>query len=103
MSKSRYGIYTNIEESDYFFMANDFVFYFSSESYKNKFIKRIDNYILEEKRKELDKYSINITPIMLLYIYYYSTLEKRGFRVYKWEGQEKVRISKEKPLVCKVG
>lgn len=82
MNKTRKGIYLDLKDSDYFYRVGDLKFYFSSQIYREKFIRKYEEYAREEKRKVELKYGINL-PSKLFYFRIYSKIETRGFRVAK--------------------
>lgn len=80
--KSKRGIYYDIEESDYCCQYYGMTFYFSSDKYRMKFEKRVDNFINEEtiKLEIITRCNLVIPECILLKLYY--LIETRGFRVY---------------------
>lgn len=79
--KTQRGIYTNLDESDYYFSINGLRFYFSSEYYLKKFMTTFRNYIETESKKIYDKFNINIDFKLFLLVALYKKIEKRGFKV----------------------
>lgn len=74
-------IYNDINESNYTFKYDDLIFYFSSNFYKEKFIKEHINYIRDETMKLKVKFKCNIYCDEMLLLLLYKKIEKRGFRV----------------------
>lgn len=79
--KTRRGIFTNLDESDFIFSINGLRFYFSSEYYLKKFMNNFRNYIELESQKIHDKFNINIDFKLFLAVALYKKIEKRGFKV----------------------
>lgn len=72
-------IYHNLEESPYTVEYNNFIFYFSSPIYAQKFMKNVDNYIKQEVSKIVSKYHVYSEKLNeLMTISYYMKVEKRG-------------------------
>ena len=80
--KTRKGIYLDLKDSDYFYRIGELKFYFSSVTYREKFIKKYENYAREEKRKVELKYRFSLKE-SIFYFTIYSKIETRGFRVAK--------------------
>ena len=80
--KTRKGIYLDLKDSDYFYRVGDLKFYFSSILYRERFIRRYEEYAKTERRKVELKYGIYL-PEKLFYFNFYSKIETRGFRVTK--------------------
>lgn len=80
--KTRKGIYLDLKDSDYFYRIGDLKFYFSSQTYREKFIRRHTLYAKTEQRKIELRYSLFL-PEKLFYFTIYSKIETRGFRVEK--------------------
>ena len=74
-------IYNDINESTYTFKYDDLVFYFSSNFYKEKFIKEYSNFIKEETMKLKVKFKCNIYCDEMILLLLYKKIEKRGFKV----------------------
>ena len=72
----------NIMESEYKSSFGGFIFYFTSEFYKNKFENEIENYIEIEEIKIRNKYKVDLSLSLYLAISLYKKIEKRGFRVF---------------------
>ena len=79
--KTKNGIELNLKESNYTYNYKGFLFYFSSEFYKQKFIEKINSYINEEQLKINAKYQVKIDLEMFFAIALYRKIEKRGFYV----------------------
>ena len=77
------GVYHNLKESKYTISNSEVVFFFSSKSYLDKFMKDYQNNRVEFNRR-LDK-AITETPLnmdTIADIKFYDEIEKRGF--YAW-------------------
>lgn len=74
-------IYNDINESNYTFEYDDLKFYFSSNFYKEKFIKEYSNFIKEETMKLKIKFKCNIYCDEMILLLLYKKIEKRGFKV----------------------
>ena len=72
----------NIHESNYSYSFGGFIFYFSSNFYKEKFEREVLKYIDEEELKIKNKYKIDISIGLYLAIALYRKIEKRGFRIF---------------------
>lgn len=72
----------NIMESEYKTSFGGFIFYFTSEFYKNKFENEVENYIESEEIKIRNKYKVDLSLSLYLAISLYKKIEKRGFRVF---------------------
>lgn len=80
--KTRGGIYLDINKSDIYYAGERYDFYFSSNFYKESFIKkrlqyldRIETYISNKTKVKTN--AKNISDIIC-----YSEVEKRGFKIY---------------------
>ena len=80
-------IYNDLNESNYTFKYDDLIFYFSSNFYKEKFIKEHINYIRDETMKFKIKYKCNAYIDDMLLLLLYKKIEKRGFKVL-YDGNE---------------
>ena len=74
-------IYNDLNESVYTFKYDDLVFYFSSNFYKEKFIKEHINYIRDETMKLKVKFKCNIYCDEMILLLLCKKIEKRGFKV----------------------
>lgn len=74
-------IYNDLNESDYIFKYNDLTFYFSSNFYKEKFIKEHIDFVREETMKLKVKFKCNIYCDEMILMLLYKKIEKRGFKV----------------------
>lgn len=92
-------VFSNIEDSNYFVDLFGVRYYFSSESYKLKFKKRVFDYIKDETIKIKNKYQIKININEYLAVSLYHKIEKRGFRIYRIEnGKETTRMKETDTL-----
>ena len=80
-------IYNDLNESNYTFEYDDLKFYFSSNFYKEKFIKEYHNFIKEETMKLKVKFKCNIYCDEMILLLLYKKIEKRGFKV-EYKGKE---------------
>ena len=76
------GVCLNLNESDYIFENEGFMFYFSSEFNKKRFIDQLNEYVKIETMKLQNRYNINIKFDVMFMISLYKLIEKRGFRIY---------------------
>lgn len=74
-------VYYELEDSPFFLRINDFMFYFSSEFYKNKFDEEYKNYLRNETLKLDVRYNMIVYADEMLLLSFYKKIEKRGFRV----------------------
>lgn len=80
-------IYKDINKSVYTFKYDNLVFYFSSNFYKEKFIKEHINFIRDETIKLKLKFKCNIYCNEMILLLLYKKIEKRGFKV-KYKDKE---------------
>jgi YHS domain-containing protein len=71
----------NLKESKYQYEFKNFIFYFSSLLYLDKFKKNLDEYIVLETIKIKNKYKLHVDFSLFLAVALYKKIEKRGFRV----------------------
>lgn len=76
------GIYNNIEESKYSYIRGGLVFFFSSLSYRKKFIENVDKYVVEQEMKLQKRYGFQNAFTLYFMISLYKQIEKRGFKIY---------------------
>ena len=74
-------IYNDLNNSTYSVTYDNFTLYFSSNFYKEKFVKNVDNFIKEETDKVKVKYKCDVYSDELFILLLYRKIEKRGFRV----------------------
>lgn len=75
------GIELNLNKSRFSFQYKDYIFYFSSKLYLEKFRTNVDEYILLETLKLKNKYKVANNFSLFLAVSLYKKIEKRGFRV----------------------
>ena len=75
------NIYYNINESNIKVTMGDYTFTFSSDVYKDKFIKGVDTFVKLENDKLNARYGFIGDFKSYLAIVYYKKIEKRGFLV----------------------
>lgn len=80
--KTKNGIYNNLNESEYIYEIENFVFYFSSKMYLEKFKQGKDEYIKEETLKINNKYNTETKFNIMLLLSLYKKIEKRGFKIF---------------------
>jgi len=74
-------IYYNIEETEYIFQTENFIFYFSSLFYLQKFIEKYKENREEIQYKLSSRYNIEFDSIDYCDFILYSKIEKRGFKI----------------------
>lgn len=87
------GICLNLNNSEYYFKHKGLVFYFSSEFYKNKFERIVNDYIENETLKTQIRYNVKIQMDLLFMVALYRKIEKRGFRIYDEENKKEIKPS----------
>lgn len=85
-----------LEDSPFFFRIDDFMFYFSSNFYLEKFKKEYPEYLRNETLKLNVKYKMIVYANEMLLLSYYKMIEKRGFKV-KYKG---VDLEKDYYIDC---
>ncbi len=85
-----------LEDSPFFLRMNDFMFYFSSKFYKDKFEKEYKEYIRSETLKLNVRYKMIVDADEMLLLSFYKMIEKRGFKV-KYKG---VDLEKDYYIDC---
>lgn len=85
-----------LEDSPFFLRIDDFMFYFSSSFYKNKFEDGYKEYIRSETLKLNVRYKMIVDADEMLLLSFYKMVEKRGFKV-KYKGNE---IEKDYYIDC---
>lgn len=86
-------VYLDLDKSTYKVLYKGLIFYFSSELYKKKFEKNINEFIKTESLKITCKYKLSINLELFFAISYYKQIEKRGFKVI--DDINKTEIGKE--------
>lgn len=89
MAKSK--IYPNLEETEFTYNTDHFIFYFSSLFYKNKFTEEVQDFRDKINNKFKGLYLMPTNLDDYADIVYYSKVEKRGFRVKIIETNEVVK------------
>ena len=74
-------VYNDLDKTSYKYKFDEFIFYFSSELYLNKFVKMIPSYLRDESIKLSIKYNNIISIDALLLLSLYKKIEKRGYKV----------------------
>jgi len=75
-------IFYNILESEYTFETNNLIFYFSSTLYLEKFMERYFDNRIEMCYRLSSRYNIAFDCDDYFDTILYSSIEKRGFRIY---------------------
>lgn len=78
-----------LDDSPFFLRIDDFMFYFSSKFYLDKFKKEYPEYIRNETLKLNVKYKMIVYANEMLLLSLYKLIEKRGFKV-KYKGVDLV-------------
>ena len=86
----------SLEDSPFFLRINDFMFYFTSKFYMDKFNKEYKDYIRDETLRLNVKYKMMGYADEMLLLSFYKIIEKRGFKV-KYKG---VEIEKDYYIDC---
>lgn len=74
-------IYHNIEETDYIYKTENYIFYFSSLFYLQKFMESYKGNREDIQYKLTSRYNIDFHSIDYCDIFLYSKIEKRGFKI----------------------
>lgn len=80
-------VYLKIEESPFKFKYGGFIFYFSSNFNRVRFIEGVDRFIDNETLKIIAKYKVKINMFLYLSLAYYKKIEKRGYHVTDIDGK----------------
>lgn len=94
------GIFNNIDESDYVYNIDGLTFFFSSNLYKEKFIKGLKDYLFYEQLKLKQKYNVNCNFDLYFMISFYKKIEKRGFKII--ENTTKKQLNKDIYILNKI-
>ena len=95
------GVFHNLKESEYVVSNKEITFFFSSETYLNKFLETYQEErkkLQERTKKELTHVNFNMNTLADITLY--RTIEKRGFLArlkgvdMKWEDLEKYVLRK---------
>ena len=94
-------VYLEVTDSDIFYRYLDFKFYFSSRAVRERFIRKLTNFVNVERLKFTNKYNIVVEDesfnLLFAFILYAKT-EKRGFKVQKYRENIKVSDINKMPL-----
>ena len=71
----------SLEDSPFFLRINDFMFYFTSKFYMDKFNKEYKDYIRDETLRLNVRYKMMGYADEMLLLSFYKIIEKRGFKV----------------------
>lgn len=91
-------VYYELDDSPFFLRLNNFMFYFSSKFYKDKFTDGYEEYIRNETLKLNLRYKMIVYADEMLLLSFYKKIEKRGFKV-KYNG---VDLEKEYYIDCEL-
>lgn len=84
--------FLNVNDSDIYYRYHGFKFYFSSESKRSIFIKRIENNINEEKARFYNRYKLELLDSEVLFAFsFYQKIENRGFKVEQLQDERIVK------------
>lgn len=83
-------VYYELEDSPFFLRIDDFMFYFSSKFYMDKFNSEYKEYIRNETLKLNVRYKMIVYADEMLLLSFYKNIEKRGFKV-KYKGVELIK------------
>lgn len=91
-------VYYELDNTPFFLRINDFMFYFSSNFYLEKFKNTMEEYLKIETLKLNSKYKMIVYADEMLLLSLYKMIEKRGFRV-KYKG---VDLEKDYYIDCEL-
>lgn len=91
-------VYYELDDSPFFLRLNNFMFYFSSKFYKDKFTDEYEEYIRNETLKLNLRYKMIVYADEMLLLSLYKKIEKRGFKV-KYNG---VDLEKDYYIDCEL-
>lgn len=74
-------VYQNIEESYYKIEIDDITFYFSSSFNLRRFKEKAIDYCINEERKLINRFHVDIKMRIYFLISFYKQIEKRGFLI----------------------
>lgn len=75
------GVCLDLHESNFVYESNDYIFYFSSLFYFNKFKESVEDYVRIEKLRFNNRYQCNVENDDIFILKLYKKIEKRGFFV----------------------
>lgn len=96
--KTYYGTFTDINESDIIAIYGDYIFYFTSNFNKSKFVENVEHYVELEEIKIKAKYNIDIEMKNYFSIWYYKKVQKRGTRIEYLKNNKKINEFKFKVM-----
>ena len=91
-------VYYELDNTPFFLRIKDFMFYFSSNFYLEKFKNTMEEYLKIETLKLNSKYKMIVYADEMLLLSLYKMIEKRGFRV-KYKG---VDLEKDYYIDCEL-
>lgn len=74
-------VYQNIEDSVYSIEIDNIEFYFSSSFNLRRFKEKSIEYAMQEERKLINRYHVDINMEIYFLIAFYKKIEKRGFLI----------------------
>lgn len=74
-------VYQNIEESIYNIEIGNIKFYFSSSFNLRRFKEKCIEYAVQEERKLINRFHVDIDMQLYFLIAFYKKIEKRGFLI----------------------
>lgn len=84
-------IYLNVYESDIKYRFQNFIFYFSSNARKERFKRKLEDFVKFETLKFKNRYGVEVNTetfeTMFSFILY-TKCEKRGFKIERVEGKK---------------
>ena len=89
-------VYYELDTSPFFLRIDNFMFYFTSKFYMEKFNNGYKEYVRSETLKLNVKYRMIVYADEMLLLSYYRQIEKRGFKV-KYKG---VDLEKDYYIDC---
>lgn len=98
--KTKKGIYLDLEDSDYKYRIGEYIFYFSSIVYRDKFIKQSNEFTKQEGIKFKIKYKLTLSDVNIFLFTLYGKIEKRGYKVARVNSRGKpIQIIREYPTI----
>lgn len=83
-------VYYDIEKTPFKYEKFGYIFYFTSNFNRERYINNVKKYIKEENLKNQSKYKVNIDFNIMLAMSYYLKIEKRANKVL-WHGKDIIK------------
>lgn len=100
MGKTRKGVYLDLEETSYKYRVGEYTFYFSSELYRDKFVRTYKSFMFYEALKFKNKYKMEVADTTFFLFTLYGKIEKRGYKITKNNPSGRpVRVIKDYPIL----